>query len=101
MAQLGDLVRAKALLRRAARARCIVVVDVEIALASRDLGWSARALEAHGDHFNAAHASYLEIRRLLLIGRIGVGECRSAGAIPLAGGSRGAKRGASRLKPSE
>ena len=85
MAQLGDLVRAKALLRRAARAfspresvaraRC-VVAEAEIALASRDLGWSARALdaarttlEAHGDRINAAHARYLEIRRLLLIGR--------------------------------
>jgi DNA-binding transcriptional ArsR family regulator len=85
MAQLGDLVRAKALLRRAARAfsakesvaraRC-VVAEAEIALASRDLGWSAKALDAarttletHGDRTNAAHARYLEIRRLLLIGR--------------------------------
>jgi hypothetical protein len=86
MAQLGDLVRAKALLRRAARAfgpkeavaraRC-VVAETEIALVSRDLGWPAKALEAaratleeHGDHTNAAHARYLEIRRLLLIGHI-------------------------------
>ncbi len=86
MAQLGDLVRAKALLRRAARsfgpreavarARC-VVAEAEIALASRDLGWPARTLaaarttlEAHGDRVNAAHARYLEVRRLLLIGRI-------------------------------
>jgi tetratricopeptide (TPR) repeat protein len=86
MAQLGDLVRAKALLRRAARAfspreavaraRCLVA-EAEIALASRDLSWpvksleAARAtLEAHGDRLNAAHARYLEIRRLLLIGRI-------------------------------
>jgi hypothetical protein len=86
MAQLGDLVRAKALLRRAARAfgpkeavaraRC-VVAEAEIALVSRDLGWPAKALdaaratlEAHGDRVNAAHARYLEIRRLLLIGRI-------------------------------
>jgi hypothetical protein len=86
MAQLGDLVRAKALLRRAARAfgpkeavaraRC-VVAEAEIALASRDLGWpvkaldSARAtLEEHGDRVNAAHARYLEVRRLLLIGRL-------------------------------
>jgi hypothetical protein len=53
MAQLGDLVRAKALLRRAARtfgpedavprARC-VVAEAEIALGSRDLGWAAKAL---------------------------------------------------------
>jgi hypothetical protein len=86
MAQLGDLVRAKALLRRAARAfgpkeivaraRC-VVAESEIALASRDLGWSAKALDAaratledHGDRVNAAHARYLEARRLVLIGRI-------------------------------
>ena len=86
MAQLGDLVRAKALLRNAARAfgskeavaraRC-VVAEAEIALASRDLGWPAKALdaaratlEAHGDRANAAHARYLEVRRLLLIGRL-------------------------------
>src|ERR1700682_3813373 len=86
MAQLGDLVRAKALLRRAARgfgpreavarARC-VVAEAEIALVSRDLGWPAKALdaargtlEAPGDRVNAPHARYLEVRRLLLIGRI-------------------------------
>src|SRR5258708_5371977 len=86
MAQLGDLVRAKALVRRAARAfgpreavsraRC-VVAEAEIALASRDLGWPAKALDAaratleeHGDWVNAAHARYLEVRRLLLIGRL-------------------------------
>jgi hypothetical protein len=84
MAQLGDLVRAKALVRRAsrafgpkeavARARC-VVAEAEIALVSRDLGWPAKALDAaratleeHGDRVNAAHARYLEVRRLLLIG---------------------------------
>src|SRR3954468_24874314 len=86
MAQLGDLVRAKALLRSAARAfspkeavaraRC-VVAEAEIAFVSRDLGWSAKALdearailEAHGDRVNAAHALNLEVRRLLLIGRL-------------------------------
>jgi hypothetical protein len=86
MAQLGDLVRAKALLRRAARAfgpkeavaraRC-VVAEAEIALVSRDLGWPAKTLdaaratlEARGDRVNAAYARYLEARRLLLIGRI-------------------------------
>ena len=59
-----------------ARARCIVA-EAEIALASRDLGWPAKALdaaratlEAHGDRVNAAHARYLEVRRLLLIGRL-------------------------------
>ena len=86
MAQLGDLVRAKALLRRAARAfgpreavaraRC-VVAEAEIALVSRDLSWPAKALdaaravlEAHGDLVNAAHARTLAVRRLLLIGRL-------------------------------
>jgi tetratricopeptide (TPR) repeat protein len=86
MAQLGDLARAKELLRNAARAfgpkeataraRC-VVAEAEIALVLRDLGGPmqmlgpARAtLEAHGDRANAAHAGYLEARRLLLIGRL-------------------------------
>lgn len=86
MAQLGDLMRAKALLKSAARAfgprepmaraRCIVA-EAEIALVSRDLAWPAKTLdaaratlEAHGDHANAAHARTLEIRRLLLIGRL-------------------------------
>ena len=86
MAQLGDLARAKMLLRRAARAfgpreavaraRC-VVAEAEIALVSRDLGWPAKplesawtALERHGDRANAAHARYLAIRHLLLIGRL-------------------------------
>jgi DNA-binding transcriptional ArsR family regulator len=76
MAQLGDLARAKTLLRSAgrafgpkesvARARC-VVAEAEIALVSRDLRVT---LEAHGDNLNAAHARHLEVRRLLLIGRI-------------------------------
>lgn len=86
MARLGDLARAKVLLRSAAagfgarepvaRARCLVA-EAEIALASRDLAWppkaleSARAtLEAHGDRLNAAHARHLQVRRLLLIGRL-------------------------------
>jgi hypothetical protein len=90
MAQLGDLARARALLRRAARAygpreplsraRCIVA-EAEIALASRDLRWSSTSLgaarvilEAHGDRVNAAHARYVEIRRLLLIGRLDTAE---------------------------
>src|ERR1700746_1219125 len=72
MAQLGDFARAKELLRKATgtfspnesvpRARCIVA-EGEIALASRDLGWPAKALaaarvtlERHKDHVNAAHA---------------------------------------------
>jgi hypothetical protein len=86
MAQLGHFARAKELLRLAARAfspkeavaraRC-VVAEAEVALASRDLSWPLRsliaariALEQHGDHLNAAHARYLEIRRLVLIGRL-------------------------------
>ncbi len=94
MARLGDLVRAKALLRTAARAfgpreavaraRC-VVAEAEIALVSRDLGWPAKALDAaratleeHGDRVNAAHARYLEVRRLLLIGRLDEAERRLA-----------------------
>ena len=95
MAQLGDLGRAKALVRRAARAfsakeavaraRC-VVAEAEIALVSRDLGWPAKTLEAaratleaHGDGVNAAHARYLQIRRLLLIGHIDEAERALAG----------------------
>lgn len=86
MAQLGDFMKAKALMKRAARAfgpkealaraRC-VVAEAEIAFASRDLAWpiktldAARAtLEKHGDRVNAAHARYLAIRRLVLIGRL-------------------------------
>jgi hypothetical protein len=86
MAQLGDLVRGKALLKRAARAfgpkdalaqaRCIVA-EAEIALVSRDLSWPAKALSAaratleeHGDRVNSAYARYLEVRHLLLIGRL-------------------------------
>ena len=72
MAQLGDLDRARSLLRRAAkafgprehvaRARC-VLAEAEIALVRRDLGWPVKALESaqatlaqHGDVVNAAHA---------------------------------------------
>jgi hypothetical protein len=86
MAQLGDFSRAKALVKRAARAfgpreavaraRC-VVAEAEIALASRELGWPTRALEAAratleqaGDTLNAAHARYLQVRRLLLLGHL-------------------------------
>jgi hypothetical protein len=86
MAQLGDLSRAKELVRAAAkafgakeavaRARC-VVAEAELALASRDLGWPPKELDAarltlekHGDRINATHALYLAIRRLLLIGKL-------------------------------
>src|SRR5437764_1791428 len=86
MAQLGDLVRAKALVRSAARAfgpkeavaraRC-VVAEAEIALVSRDLTWPTKALDAaratlegHGDRVNAAHARHLEVGGLVLMGRL-------------------------------
>jgi hypothetical protein len=86
MAQLGDLSRAKTLLRRAARAfgpreavaraRC-TVAEAEIALVSRDLNWPVKALDAahdalerHGDRANAAHGRYVKTRYLLLIGRL-------------------------------
>jgi DNA-binding transcriptional ArsR family regulator len=86
MAQLGDLARARELLRRAARAfgpreiveraRCLTA-EAEVALAARDLAWPARALAdalrafaAHGDRENATHARLLQIRRLLLLGRV-------------------------------
>ncbi|HEY6002827.1 MAG TPA: helix-turn-helix domain-containing protein [Anaeromyxobacter sp.] len=86
MAQLGDLGRARELLRRAARrfgpretlarARCLTA-EAEVALAARDLAWAPRALaEAvrtfadRGDEENAAHARLLQIRRLLLLGRV-------------------------------
>src|SRR5579872_2388696 len=92
MAQLGDLVRAKMLLRHAARAfgpkeavasaRCMVA-EAEVALASRDLSWPAKGLDAarstlerHGDRANAAHARYLEVRRLVLMGRLDEAESK-------------------------
>ena len=86
MAQLGDLDRARMLLRRAARAfgagdevaraRC-VVAEAEIALVSRDLAWPTRELDAaratlerHGDLPNAVHARLLDARRHLLTGHL-------------------------------
>ena len=98
MAQLGDFVKAKTLLRGAARgfgaqaplarARC-VVAQAEVALASRDLAFPCEALdaaratlEAQGDSANAAHARYLEVRRLVLIGRLADAE-RALTKIPI------------------
>ncbi|HEX9684536.1 MAG TPA: helix-turn-helix domain-containing protein [Burkholderiales bacterium] len=86
MAQLGELPRARELLRRAARgfgaheelarARC-VVAEAEVALAMRDLGGSPRSLaaasatlEARADHANALQARLIAARRLLLLGRL-------------------------------
>jgi len=60
-----------------------------VALVSRDLGWPAKALDAaratlaaHGDEVNAAHAQYLAVRRLLLIGRLDEAERTLAGLDP-------------------
>jgi len=98
MAQLGDLARAKVLLKTAARAfgprepvaraRCLVA-EAEIALVSRDLTWPAKTLssarevlEAHDDRLNAAHARHLEARRSLLIGHLDEAERLLAGVDP-------------------
>lgn len=98
MAQLGDFVRAKVLLRRAARgfgpreplarARC-VLAEAEVALAAREINSPAKPLEAarrvleeHGDRANAARARYLEIRRLVLIGRLDEAEAVLAALDP-------------------
>jgi hypothetical protein len=96
MAQLGDLRRAKALLRAArrafgpeaprARARCVVAL-AEVSLAARELArWpdaavedAARVLARGGDHENALHARLLAARRLLLIGRVDHAEGLTAG----------------------
>jgi hypothetical protein len=98
MAQLGDFERARLLLRKAgrgfgareavARARC-TVAEAEVALAARDLAFSgkmldaARAtLEARGDRLTAAQALLLEIRRLVLIGRLDEAEEKLAALDP-------------------
>jgi hypothetical protein len=94
MAQLGDLVRARTLLKAAgrafgprealARARCAVAV-AEIALFSRDLGKSAKLLEhahsallIHGDLSNADYAAILSARHHLLVGRVDEADSRLA-----------------------
>lgn len=86
MAQLGEYVRARELLRRAerkfgsheavARARC-VVAEAEVALVLRDIAASSRTLDAatrtlesSGDRGNALHARLIAARRLLLLGRM-------------------------------
>lgn len=85
MAQLGELERARDLLRQAqrgfgreevlARARC-VVAEAEVALALRDLAGSstpllaaALALHTRGDPHNAQQAWLILARRALLLGR--------------------------------
>ncbi len=85
-APLGEVSRARDLLRRAARgfgrhearsrARC-VVAEAEVALALRDLRGAPRALmaaadelDARSDHVNARHARLIAVRRALLLGRL-------------------------------
>jgi DNA-binding transcriptional ArsR family regulator len=104
MAQLGDLERARELLRRAARgfgpqetlarARCLTA-QAEVALAARDLAWPRRALAqalrtlvASGDRENAAHARLLQLRRLLLLGRVDEADAALAALAPGAGSPR-------------
>jgi hypothetical protein len=84
LAQLGDLPRARMLLKAAARkfgpgeglarARC-GLAEIEIALVSRDLNWPSSRLRdirgtlaQRGDTTNATHALHLEARRALLLG---------------------------------
>ncbi|HWO12504.1 MAG TPA: helix-turn-helix domain-containing protein [Polyangiaceae bacterium] len=85
MAQLGQLERARELLRRAARAfgplevvaraRC-AVAEAEIALAARDLAparglnTALRTLARRGDTLNVWHGQLSIARRQLLLGRV-------------------------------
>src|SRR5262245_45951438 len=86
MAQLGEHLRARELLRRAGRgfggqealerASC-VVAEAEVALAMRDLGGAPRTLaaaaatlEARADRANALQARLIAVRRLVLLGRL-------------------------------
>lgn len=86
MAQLGDLTRARTLLRSAVRAfgpdaeaeraKC-VVAQSEIDLATRELASSTKLLDGaretlqrRGDRVNASHACSIAIRRLILLGRL-------------------------------
>lgn len=88
LAQLGDLTKARELLRKArrrfganeavAKARCLTAEN-EVALALRELAASTSSdrslaeaievLERHGDAANATHARLLDARRKLLLGR--------------------------------
>ena len=86
MAQLGDHPRARGLLQRAirrfgpraraARARCVLALE-EVALAMRDLDRpdqvldrAIEVLDAGGDSLNATHGRVIQVRRLLLLGRL-------------------------------
>jgi hypothetical protein len=96
LAQLGELAEARTLLRRAgrgfagphaalSRARClaaeaeVALAARELAVAGRDLQQALRTFEAHGDRSNAAHVRLLQLRRLLLLGRVGDAELLQAG----------------------
>jgi hypothetical protein len=98
MARMGDFAAARTLLKNAtrafgpkeaaAKARC-TVAEAEIALVSRDLNWPEAALadargvlKDRGDRINEAYAGGLEIRRLLLIGRLDEAERKLAGLDP-------------------
>jgi hypothetical protein len=85
MAQLGDLVRAKACCdvprarsvreRRRPREVCRRrggdrARFARFELAPKALDAARATLDAHGDRVNAAHARYLEVRRLVLIGQL-------------------------------
>lgn len=100
MAQLGELPRARELLRAAAkafgdgeplaRARCVTAQE-EVALAMRELGGADDALtdaierlERHGDRVNALHGRVLVVRRMLLSGRCEDAE-REVAALQLEG----------------
>src|SRR5581483_11857960 len=86
LAQLGELVAARKLLRRAARdfgaaepvarARC-VVAEAEVALAQRDLRAAARGLDdairllaRKADLANAALGRLIQVRRAVWLGRL-------------------------------
>ncbi len=86
LAQLGELARARELLRAAARAfgtqdplgraRCLLA-DAELALYTRELAGVepeldslSRTLAAHGDRWNTLHARCLLARSLLLRGQL-------------------------------
>ncbi len=100
MAQIGDMERARTLVRRAARAfgphaalaqaRCRLV-EAEIALATRRLAGLAQTLaatravfDASGDRANAVYAALLQARHLLLTGDVEPARASLAGIDPTA-----------------
>ncbi|HEX4337098.1 MAG TPA: helix-turn-helix domain-containing protein [Polyangiaceae bacterium] len=97
MAQLGEFLRARKLLARAARkfdegsvarARCLAA-EAEVALACRDLAaagkgleTAARLLDAAGDTTNATFVRLLTVRRMILLGELAAAE-RALRSLPL------------------